>query len=99
MQKLLDMVLQEMLTIDAPNPDGSGAGKAIFKLSKKQEWLQVKRRPMKPHGTGTPANDSAGNNFNSLCVKEAADKVHVSKYKINDRTLIRGCVAIEGSPA
>ena len=65
----------------APNPDGSGAGKAILQAIEEAGVAPSEVDYINAHGTGTPANDSAETTSIRYALKEAADKVHVSSTK------------------
>ena len=79
----------------APNPDGSGAGKAILQAIEEAGVAPSEVDYVNAHGTGTPANDSAETTSIRYALKEAADKVHVSSTKSMTGHLLGAAGAIE----
>ena len=79
----------------APNPDGSGAGKAILQAIEEAGVSPSEVDYVNAHGTGTPANDSAETTSIRYALKEAADKVHVSSTKSMTGHLLGAAGAIE----
>ena len=79
----------------APNPDGSGAGKAILQAIEEAGVAPSEVDYVNAHGTGTPANDSAETTSIRYALKEAAGKVHVSSTKSMTGHLLGAAGAIE----